>query len=109
MLRPHARTSDCGWWNQIVTAGWMRNTSERAHRVSGSDHGFGPEYSRSPGRPSRRHNVPKFRFRSTPCSFWRVPRLTPAGLRLGTIQSCSPTGRVLRNACATAIPAGSLP
>ncbi len=109
MLRPQARTIPCGWWNQIVTVGRTRKIRRRAQRVSGSDQGSGPEYWRVPRRPIDFHIAPKLRFRSTPRSFWRVPRRTPIGFSDGTIQSCSPDGVVLRSACATGIPAGSLP
>ena len=41
MLGPQARTSACGWWNQIVSGGCRRRIRSRAMRVSGSENGRG--------------------------------------------------------------------
>jgi hypothetical protein len=42
-LRPVARTSACGWWNQIVTLGLRRRMNRMATRVSISEPGAIPE------------------------------------------------------------------
>ncbi len=109
-LGPHARTSACGWWNQIVTSGRSRSTSVRARRVSGSDHGRGPPCCGLQRRPSRRHSEPKFRFRSTPRAFCRTPRTNPSGLRFWTTRTRTPTGAPVRSRRrVTAVPAHSSP
>ena len=55
-----------------------------AMRVSGSENGCGPEYWRSQGTPMGSHETGKFRFRSTPRPFRRVPSARPSGFRFGT-------------------------
>src|SRR5437870_1962084 len=77
MLGPQARTTLCGWWNQIVSAGWMRSTRLRAMRDSRSEKGRGPGYSRSRG-PGRQPAA-KFRLRSPPQ--WLARGAAPAGDR----------------------------
>jgi hypothetical protein len=108
LLGPHARTSACGWWNQIVTDGLMRRMSRAAARVSGSESGLGPGYSESHGRPPARHSDGKLRLRSTPRAFWRRPSAKPSGLRFETTQRSTAEEERARMRV-TAVPAHSFP
>jgi hypothetical protein len=45
---PERSTIPNGWWNQIVTSGWIRTINRRAARDSGSESGPVPEYSPPP-------------------------------------------------------------
>src|SRR6187200_424097 len=109
-LWPQARTRVCGWWYQIVSSGLRSLTSLRTVRVSGSDHGRGPEYSASQRLPIGIHSEPKFRFRSTPRPFWRTPSLRPSGFTQWiTRRSKLPGGLRRTRLCVTALPAHSFP
>ena len=109
-LWPQARTRVCGWWYQIVSSGWRSLTSLRTVRVSGSDHGRGPEYSGSQRLPIGIHSEPKFRFRSTPRPFWRTPSLRPSGFTQWITQRSKLPGGLRRTRlCVTALPAHSFP
>src|SRR5262245_28643045 len=106
MLGPQARTTACGWWNQIVMEGWSRWMSRAAERVSGSESGRGPGYS-APERPAL-HSDGKLRLRSTPRAFWRVLREEPSGFRFGTSQR-STAGDDRARIPVIAVPAHSFP
>src|SRR4051812_6117389 len=108
---PQARTTSSCWWKKTVTAGCSARTSAAKYRDSGSDSGRGPDHWSDPRRPIRAQFAGKFRFRSTPFAFCRVPSARqPSGFRAGRATISVPGSAAARcNARTIGPPAGSLP
>ena len=82
--------------------------SRTAARVSGSERGPGPGYSRPHRLPPALHSDGKLRLRSTPRAFWRRPSAKPSGLSCETTQR-STAGDERARMRVTAVPAHSSP
>src|SRR5918997_478650 len=95
------------WWYQSVIRGRSRSTKRWMACVSGSDAGPGPD-SYSPSWWRQRYG--KFRLRSTPAAFCRVPAAEPSGFKSSISHSAVPRGGVTRRRRSTTCrPAGSFP